>query len=523
MSEEKLDYDYIIIGSGFGGSVSALRLTEKGYKVLVLEKGKRLGVNDFPKTNWNLKRWLWLPALKFHGLFRMSFFRHISILSGVGVGGGSLVYANTLPVPKQKFFKSPSWAHLADWEKELMPFYKTALTMLGANKNPRFEKGELALQTLAKKLGKEDHFETTTVAIYFGEPNKEVPDPYFKGEGPARTGCNFCGGCMLGCRHNAKNTLDKNYLYFAEKKGAVVQPESEVYDVQPLDGKDGSAGYRIKWRTSTSFFKKKGEFTAKGVIFSAGVLGTMDLLLQLKRKSLPNISDMLGKSIRTNSESIVPVTSLDRESVFSTGIAIGAILHTDDHSHLETVRYSPGSGFWRLMLLPMVNGKNIFIRLGQLFADLVMNPIKNLKVIFTDDWSKRTQTLLFMQTLDSTLRFKRGIFGLKSSMDTGEKPTAFIPEAMALVKEYASLVNAKPFVLGNEAILGIPSTAHILGGATMGKDEKEGVIDKDNHVFNYQNMLVIDGSMISANIGVNPSLTITALSERAMSKIPAKK
>ncbi|MCB1141407.1 MAG: GMC family oxidoreductase [Leptospiraceae bacterium] len=519
---ETLDYDYVIIGSGFGGSVSALRLSEKGYKVLVLEKGKKYEGKDFPKSNWVLNRWLWLPGLKFFGIMKMTFFRHVSILSGVGVGGGSLVYANTLPIPKDYFFKSKSWSHLADWKTELLPFYDLARKMLGTAKNPRLEKGDLALQELGKQIGKGNHFEPTDVAIFFGEPNRTVPDPYFNGEGPERTGCNFCGGCMIGCKHNSKNTLDKNYLYLAQKKGAEILPEKEVYDVKPLNGNDGSTGYRIFWRESTKFFGKRGEITTRGVIFSGGVLGTVDLLLKLKKSSLPNLSNKLGTGIRTNSESIIPITSLDKKSVYSDGIAIGSILHTDDHSHLEPVRYSEGSGFWRLLLLPLVDGRNNFVRFFKLIYDFFRHPIQNLKVMFTDDWSKRTQVLLFMQSLESTLRFKRGLFGMGSSMDTGEAPKAFIPEAVQLAKSFSQIIGGKPTVLANEAILGIPSTAHILGGAIMGKDVQEGVIDKENHVFGYENMLVCDGSMISANIGVNPSLTITALSERAMSRIPAK-
>ena len=524
MKKEKqpFDFDYIIIGSGFGGSVSALRLSEKGYKVLVIEKGKWLRAEDFPKSNWNVKKWIWLPTLKFFGLFKITLFKHITVLSGVGVGGGSLVYANTLPVPKSEFFTAECWAHLADWQNELKDFYPIALKMLGASLNPRLEKGDLALKELAKKIGKLDEFEATEVAVFFGEPNKIVPDPYFDGKGPERSGCTFCGGCMVGCRFNAKNTLDKNYLYFAQKNGVKIQAESEVYDVLPLDSKNGSTGYKVMWKSSTSFLKTKGEFTSHGIIFAGGVLGTIKLLLKLKLTSLPNISDKLGSGIRTNSESLIGVTTFDKDTAFSDGVAIGSILHTDQYSHLEPVRYPAGSGFWRILMSPLAHGKNIFIRLAKVLSDIISRPVKNFKIYFVNDWAKKTQILLFMRTIDSTLNFRKGIFGMKSAIERGQGPTAFIPEAKTLSEEYAKIVNGKTTVLLSETALGIPTTAHILGGAVMGKDKTEGVIDKDNNVFGYENMLICDGSMISANPGVNPSLTITALSERAMSKIKKK-
>lgn len=514
-------YDYIIVGSGFGGSVSALRLAEKGYKVLVLEKGKRLKAKDFPKTNWNLRKWMWMPKLGMTGLFKLTFFRHIGIVSGVGVGGGSLVYANTLPVPTDKFFESDSWAHLADWKSELKDFYPLAKQMLGAAENPYLTASDNAVKELAKQIGKEDNFKPTDVAVFFGKPNVKVPDPYFGGKGPDRVGCNQCGGCMLGCRVGAKNTLDKNYLHLAEQLGVEVQPESEVYDVVPLS-EDGSAGYEVKVKHSISWFPKKRSFTAKKVIFSGGVLGTVKLLLKLKAKSLPNLSDQLGRQIRTNSESIIGVTAYGKDKAYSNGIAIGSILHTDEDSHLEPVRYSAGSGFWRLLMAPMTHGRNFFTRLFRLVKDYVMHPIQNLKVFFVDDQAKRTTVLLFMQTINSTLRFKKGWFGMSSGKDVGEAPSAYIPEAQDLANKYAAIVEGKPMVLASESLLDIPTTAHILGGCHMGKDASEGVIDKDNFVFGYKNMMVCDGSMISANPGVNPSLTITAISERAMSKIPVK-
>lgn len=520
-TQQQFDYDFVIIGSGFGGSVSALRLSEKGYKVLVIEKGKWFGKDDFPTTNWQLRKWMWMPKLGMTGLFKLTFFRHVAILSGVGVGGGSLVYANTLPVPTKNFFESASWAHLADWESELKPFYPLALKMLGAEKNPSIRHSDRVMQELAKRIGKEDKFDTSTVAVYFGKPGVTVPDPYFEGKGPDRTGCIQCGGCMLGCRYNSKNTLDKNYLYLAQQLGTDIKAETEVYDVVP-QGANGENGYEIKFKEALSYFPKKGSVKARGVIFSGGVLGTVKLLLQLKTGSLPKLSDKIGYGIRTNSESLIGVTTFDKNKSFSEGVAIGSIIHTDENSHIEPVKYSDGSGFWRLFMAPMVQGNSMLGRFFNMMKDIVTRPIDNLKVFFVDDWSKRTHILLFMQTIDSTLRFSKGLFGMKTSVDTGKAPTSAIPEAQYLANQVGDIINGKPMVMSSETLLGIPTTAHILGGACMGKDDKEGVIDKDNKVFNYQNMYVCDGAMISANPGVNPSLSITAISERAMSKIPFK-
>jgi cholesterol oxidase len=515
------EYDYVIIGSGFGGSVSALRLSEKGYKVLVIEKGKWFHQNDFPKTNWDLKKWMWMPSLGMQGLFKLTFFRHVAILSGVGVGGGSLVYANTLPIPKKPFYETGSWAGLNDWEKELAPYYQLALKMLGAEKNPTLRHSDRVMQELAKRIGKEDHFEPTNVAVYFGKPGVTVSDPYFEGKGPDRTGCIQCGGCMLGCRYNSKNTLDKNYLHLAQQLGCDIIAESEVFDIQALS-EDGSGGYEVHYKDALSWFPKKGKVKTKGIVFSGGVLGTVKLLLNLKQSSLPNLSDKIGYGIRTNSESLIGVTTFDKNKSFSDGVAIGSIIHTDEHSHIEPVKYSEGSGFWRLFMAPMVSGNNIFSRFFRMVKDFFVHPIANLKVFFVDDWAKRTHILLFMQTIDSTLRFTKGIIGMKTKIDTGKAPTSDIPEARALANEVAAIINGKPMVMSTETLFGIPTTAHILGGACMGKTREEGVIDPDNKVFGYKNMYVCDGSMISANPGVNPSLSITAISEYAMSKIPLK-
>lgn len=523
MSRQEFDYDYVIIGSGFGGSVAALRLSEKGYKVLVIEKGKWFRQpEDFPKTNWNLRKWLWMPGLGLQGLFKLSFFRHVAVLSGVAVGGGSVVYANTLPVPKSAFFNSGHWKGLRDWEQELKPYYALAKTMLGATQHPYMSRSDKAMLQLAEQLGDKNAFEKTEVAVYFGKVGETVSDPYFEGKGPDRTGCNLCGGCMLGCRYNAKNTLDKNYLHLAQGLGCTILAEREVYDVRPLNA-DGSAGYEVKFKQSLAYFPKKGSVRARGVVFAGGVLGTVNLLLKLKKSSLPNLSDAVGSGIRTNSESLIGVTTYDRNVSFSEGIAIGSIVHIDENRHVEPVKYSEGSGFWRILMAPMVQGDTMIGRFFKMMKDLVLRPIDNFRVFFVDDWSKRTHILLYMESIDSTLRFTKNLFGgLKSRMEEGAAPTAFNPVAQSVAHKIEAIVNGKAMVLSTETLLGIPTTAHILGGACMGLDAASGVIDSENRVFNYQNMLICDGSAISANPGVNPSLSITAIAERALRMVPEK-
>jgi cholesterol oxidase len=520
-------YDWIIIGSGFGGSVSAHRLTQKGYKVLVIEKGRRFGPEDFPKTNWDLKRWMWNPAMGLKGIFKMSFMKHMTVLHGVGVGGGSLVYANTLPTPTSAFFQSGSWSELADWEAELAPHYQTAKRMLGATPNPLMTKGDHVIKEIAKDIGREEHFHPTEVAVFFGEPNKKVPDPFFEGEGPDRVGCNFCGACMTGCRVGAKNTLDKNYLYLAEKNGAEVVPETEVTAIRPLD----AGGYRIE--TKATFGKANPrEVTANRVILSGGVMGTMPLLLQMKEdpQGLPKLSDRVGDFVRSNSEALFGVVSPEKDVNFSKGVAITSILHTDEHSHIEPVRYGAGSGFFRTLLAPHAPGPTVLSRMWGAFTAFARRPVLWLRALFVKDLAKQSQVLLYMRTIEGTLRmrlgreirtgFRRGL--VTQVDDPSQAPSAFMEEATELAEKFAEKVNGVPTTLMTETLLGVPSTAHILGGACMGDSAETGVINAKHEVFNYPGLYVIDGSAISANPGVNPSLTITTRAERAMSLIADK-
>ena len=518
-----LEYDYVIIGSGFGGSVSALRLSEKGYKVLVIEKGKWFGEKDFPKTNWNLKKWMWFPKLGFHGIFKMTFLNHVTVLSGVGVGGGSLTYANTLPIPKEDFFKTGSWSALNSWQEVLSPFYKTAHKMLGAAINPKLHDADLLIKEIAKDLGKEKDFEAAKVAVFFGEPGKTVKDPYFGGKGPDRKGCIHCGACMTGCRYNAKNTLDKNYLFLAQQLGAKIIAEKEVFNVEEIDKRDTSKGYLVSYKSSVGR-KKKETVRTKGVVFSGGVMGTIPLLLKLKETSLPNLSNFVGKDIRTNNESLLSITSAKNEDKdYSKGISIGSILHTDKNTHIEPVRYAKGSSFFKFMTLPTVKGKYGIFRILGILGVLITKPFYILKTFFTSKYAEKTAILLFMQTLDSTLQIKRGRFTkMRTVAKNGEKPNAFIPEAITFGDKVGEKIKGIPYSSFTDVLLGTTTTAHILGGSVMGPDIKSGVIDKDCNVFGYKNMMICDGSMISANPGVNPSLSITAISEYAMSKIPNK-
>jgi cholesterol oxidase len=526
--DEPERWDYVIVGSGFGGSVSALRLVEKGYRVLLLEQGRRLGAADFPKSNWNLRRWLWMPGLGMRGLFRMTFLRHVTALSGVGVGGGSLVYANTLPIPGDTFFGAASWAHLASWKSELEPHYQTARRMLGAGENPYVTRADEVIQEIAREIGRPEHVHPSTVAVYFGKPGVTVPDPYFDGRGPDRTGCIQCGGCMLGCRFGAKNTLDKNYLHLAEQGGLTLRADSRVTSVEP----DPAGGYRVEVRERLGRWRgRRYAVRADRVILSGGVLGTVDLLLRMRARGggLPALSARVGHFVRTNSEVLLGVVSRRRDVDLSRGIAIGSILHTDDVSHIEPVRYPSGSGFFRMLMAPHAPGSNGLTRVARAFGFAVRHPWRTLQTWAVPDWARFTMILLYMRTLEGHIKFRLGrplrrFFrrGITSELADGPRPTAAIPEATELGLRVADKIDGYPTSMLTETLFGVPTTAHILGGCVMADSPELGVIDHRHQVFNYPGLYVIDGSAVSANPGVNPSLTICALAERAMTFIPAK-
>ena len=518
-------WDWIIVGSGFGGSISALRLAEKGYRVLVIEKGRRFKPVDFPKTNWDVRRWYWMPKMGLKGIFQMSFFRHVTVMHGVGVGGGSLVYANTLPMPGDTYYQSPSWSDLADWKTELAPHYATALRMLGAAPFPGHTRGDQVLQEIAEDIGRAEHFHKTDVAVHFGEPGIEGPDPYFDGKGPPRVGCTHCGSCMTGCRVGAKNTLDKNYLHLAERQDVTIVSETEVLGLAPFEG-----GYRVE--TKGSLGGPARRFTADRVVVAGGVLGTLPLMLKMKEDSegLPKLSDRVGDFVRTNNEALMGVIVPDPDTDFTEGVAITSILHTDEHSHIEPVRYGPGSGFFRTMAVPYAPGDHLPGRLAGAVRAFLKQPLRWTKAATVRDFARHSQVLLYMRTLEETLslRLGRSVYtgfsrGLTTHLDDpSAAPKSFLPQATDLANRFAEKVGGVTMNLFPELLLATPTTAHILGGCKIGASPDDGVIDAQHQVFGYPGLYVIDGAAVAANPGVNPSLSISALAERAMTFVDAK-
>ncbi len=527
--QEDFDFDWLVIGSGFGGSVSALRLSEKGYRVGVLECGKRFADDEFPKSTGDFRRYFWRPKLGMKGIFRLTTFRDVAVVSGCGVGGGSLGYANTLYVPPKQFFEDRQWAGVEDWESALAPHYAEAQRMLGVTMNEHDDPADQLLRELGEHLGVADTYKKTPVGVFFGEPGKTVPDPFFGGEGPDRTGCLLSGRCMVGCPNGAKNTLVKNYLYLAEKRGAKIAPERTVVDVRPLGKGDGSEGYEVETIRSGSWIRRNRQVhRARGVVVSAGPLGT-NLLLQRCRLggSLPRISGRLGELVRTNSEAILAVTvPKDYPDDLTKRVAITSSIYPDPYTHIETVSYGEdGNSMSRLYTLLVGDGTRL-TRPLKLLGQIARHPGRFAKLLFGRDWSRRTIILLVMQTLDSAmaLRPKRGPFGtmwLSTEQDPERPNPTFIPVANQAAEWFAKRTGGVAQSSVVEALFNTPTTAHILGGAVIGADASRGVVDAHQCVFGYENLLVCDGSAIPANVGVNPSLTITALAEHAMSHVPA--
>jgi cholesterol oxidase len=527
------DFDYIIVGSGFGGSVSACRLTEKGYSVGVMEMGLRWTPQTLPRTNWNLRRWFWRPGLKMFGFYNMHRFRHAVIGVGNAVGGGSITYANTLLVPPDSVWEKGSWAGLRDWKQVMPGHYATAERMLGVTETKILGEADLRLKRMAEGQGVGHTFHRTRVGTFFppeGEAGgKTYPDPYFGGEGPERTTCTGCGGCTLGCRVGAKNTLDKNYLYFAEKRGARVFAETRVVDVRPLGGKaDGSEGYEVHTERSTTWFARAPRrFRCRGVVFAASSLGTQELLFRLKdRGSLPNISDRLGKEVRTNAESILGVRFPAGDKNMTEGVAIGSGIYIDQHTHIEAFRVPDGSDFFGLMFTLLCGGTAGWTRIFTWLWTLLKNPLLAMRIHWPFGWSRQTIGFLVMQTLDAHLdmRFKRSWYWplRKAMVSEGPPIPTYIPQANAFAEKAAKALGGVPMTMLTEILFNVPSTGHCMGGCGMGDSPTSGVIDGQNRVYGYRNMLICDGSTLSANLGVNPSLTITALAEHAMSYIPAR-
>ena len=527
-------YDFVIIGSGFGGSVSALRLAEKGYRVLVLERGRRFNAEDFARRNWNLRRYLWLPALRLFGIQQMSFFRDVLVLHGSGVGGGSLVYASVLMEPDDALFETPGWRDLADWKRVLAPHYATARRMLGVTRNPHLWPADRVLQDIAAEMGQAESFRPTDVGVFFGEPGAEgqrVSDPFFGGEGPPRAGCIQCGGCMVGCRYHAKNTLDRNYLYLAEQRGATVQAESEVTAILPLAAAPDGARYALQVRRSTRRLPGGTRVVrARNVIVAAGVLGTLRLLFRCRDelRSLPALSAYLGHRVRTNSEALLGVTARDDAHNFAEGVAITSVIRADAVTHVEPVRYSEGSSFIRVLSTPLLNTEgSAAARLLGTLAEGLRHPLDFLRVKFLAPWARRSTILLIMQTVDNTLRLKPGrsiwtLFrrGLVSERESTRPIRPDLALANGVTRAFARRTDGVPQASFNETLFGMATTAHILGGVPMGRGPADGVVNVRCEVFNYPGLYVVDGSIMPANPGINPSLTITALAEYAMSHIP---
>jgi cholesterol oxidase len=528
----EFDYDWVVVGSGFGGSVSALRLAQKGYRVAVLESGRRFADHEFATATRDVRRFNWIPQLGLRGILRLTMFRDIFVLSGSGVGGGSLGYANTLYRPREHFYGNPQWAELGDWEQELSGFYDEAERMLGVTPYDRDGVADLLLKEYAGSIGRADTYRRTPVGVFLGEPGKTVPDPYFGGEGPDRTGCLRCGQCMIGCRYGAKNTLVKNYLWFAERLGVEVLADRQVTDIRPLGDGSGSDGYEVTHDRSGSLLRHgRRKLRARGVVVAAGTLGTNRLLFRCKLAgSLPRVSDRLGYMVRTNSEAIMTVCAPEgSEFDFSDAVAITSSIHTDADTHIEVVTYGRGGDSQGYLRQLMVTAGTRGTRPIHFALAAARHPRRALGAFRVKGISPRSIILLVMQSLDNSMRIKvRGrLPGGNVMLTTEQDPEHPNPDridvAYDVARWFERRIGGTAYAGATEAVLGIPLTAHILGGAVIGASADTGVVDERHRVFGYENLLVCDGAAVPANVGANPSLTITALAERAMTFIPDKR
>ncbi|MGL4767916.1 MAG: GMC oxidoreductase [Formosimonas sp.] len=527
------DFDVIIIGSGFGGSVSALRLAEKGYRVAVMEQGRRWSPENLPPSNWHVRRYIWRPALGLRGFFNMRFFRHMVVVHGCAVGGGSITYAQTLWQPKDSIWQAGEWASLADWRAFMPQHYATAKRMLGAQINQRPAWADAQLQAMAQASGVAEQFYHTEVGVFFGDGTRpqgaSYPDPYFDGKGPPRNSCIGCGGCMVGCKYNAKNTLDKNYLYLAEQLGVRVLSETQVVQVSPLQNSDGRDGYAVHTRSSRWGRRARRVWTADKVIFAAGSLGTQELLFKMKDAGhLPKISNQLGHKVRTNAESLIGVRYLNAapEQDYSTGVAIGSGVFIDEHTHIEATRYPKGSDALYALITLMHAGRSRGGRIANWLSAFVRYPVHLMRLSWPFGAARETMILLCMQTLEGhlTMTYRAPWYWpwAKKMQTTGAKIPTRIDSANEFARKGAQVTGGTAVMTLVELLLDVPMTAHCLGGAVMGADASVGVCDAQLRVFGYENLWICDGSVIAANLGVNPSLTIVALAEYAMSQIPSK-
>ncbi|RPH51708.1 MAG: GMC family oxidoreductase [Desulfobacteraceae bacterium] len=523
-----MDYDVAIIGSGFGGSVSALRLSEKGYRVAILEQGNWVTPEDMEEGDTDVRRLNWLPSLGCTGYFSQDFFRHVTLVRGIGVGGGSIVYAAVLLRPKDDFYRDSAWCGLGiDWKKELSPHCDTVEKMLGVTPNPNSDIQDQYLNKTAEKMGAGNTYGPTPNGIYFGKPEVMAPDPFFNGSGPHRAGCFLCGRCLTGCPHGSKNTLDKNYLYLAQRLGAAILPKRKVESIAPME----NGGYLLKLKHPAKPFYKYPPLKAKYVVVAAGVLGTLELLFHSRdvAKTLPAISSQIGRVVRTNSEAIVGVLSPETEMDLTYGTAISSHFYPDDNTHITQNRFPIGYTFMKFFFGPIVDHPNPKARSFKTLVAIAAHPVSMAKNLFAKNWHKRITVLTVMQHIDNQISFTHGrkasfLFrrGLKSRAVEGKSAPTYLQVANQAARTLGEVTGGQPLNVLTESIGNTSTTAHILGGCHMGSSAETGVIDTSHQVFGYPGLYVIDGSAVSANVGANPSLTIAALAERAMSLIGPK-